>query len=68
MLIDWGLKQADAAGLPTYLEASLMGLPLYERWGFEPRKKTVFELHRYGGEGVEVNTAMIRPVPAKTRI
>lgn len=68
MLIDWGLKQADVAGLPTYLEASPMGLPLYERWGFEPRKKTVFELDRYGGKGVEVNTAMIRPFPAKTGI
>ncbi|KAF2804145.1 uncharacterized protein BDZ99DRAFT_153585 [Mytilinidion resinicola] len=65
LLLKWGLDQADAAGLPTYLEASEMGRPLYARLGFEPKKETRFDLSRYGGsEGVEINTAMVRPVPS----
>ncbi|KAF2499019.1 acyl-CoA N-acyltransferase [Lophium mytilinum] len=64
LLLKWGLDQADAAGLPTYLEASEMGRPLYARLGFEPKKETHFDLGRYGSEGVEINTAMVRPVTA----
>ena len=35
MLIDWGTAQAEANGCPAYVEASVMGKPVYERRGFE---------------------------------
>ena len=35
MLIDWGVEQAQKAGVPAYLEASVTGKPLYLRRGFE---------------------------------
>ncbi|QUC21748.1 uncharacterized protein UV8b_05991 [Ustilaginoidea virens] len=35
LLIDWGIRQADAQGLGTYVDASDMGLQFYRRrWGF----------------------------------
>nr|GAT51498.1 predicted protein [Mycena chlorophos] len=34
-LLRWGLDQADAEGIPAYLEASDEGLPLYQKSGFE---------------------------------
>ena len=35
MLIDWGITQAETKGCPAYVEASVMGKPVYERRGFE---------------------------------
>jgi hypothetical protein len=60
MLLKWGLDQADRAQLPAYLEASEAGKPLYARWGFEAIKEVVFDLSKYGGEGSDSNTIMIR--------
>jgi hypothetical protein len=56
----WGLQKADELGLPTYLEATSEGKPLYERFGFQTVHVTTFELSRYGGSGTEVSTVMIR--------
>jgi hypothetical protein len=64
MLTKWGIEQADKAHLPTYLEASMLGRPLYERMGFRPEFEYEFDLAKYGGEGVEVTTIMIRPPPS----
>ncbi|EON65809.1 hypothetical protein W97_05048 [Coniosporium apollinis CBS 100218] len=64
-LLRWGIERADQDGLPVYLEASEMGKPLYARWGFEEIKETVFDLTKYGGEGVERNTVMVRPAGAQ---
>lgn len=66
MLLKWGLDQADKAQLPSYLEASDMGRPLYERLGYRPVKETFFDLSKYSSEGIERNTVMLRdpqPVP-----
>ncbi|OCL10895.1 hypothetical protein AOQ84DRAFT_336738 [Glonium stellatum] len=66
MLLKWGLDQADKAQLPSYLEASDMGRPLYEKLGYRPVKETFFDLSKYGSEGIERNTVMLRdpqPVP-----
>lgn len=60
MLIKWGLDQADKAQLPSFLEASEAGRPLYVRWGFEAIAEEVFDLTKYGGEGTDSNTVMIR--------
>jgi len=64
MLVKWGIDQADKAQLPTYLEASTEGKPLYERMGFKEVARRAFNFADYGSQGVEINTAMIRPPPA----
>ena len=50
LLGKWGLEKADEAGVEAYLEASPMGRPLYERWGFEPVKDISLDLRRWGGD------------------
>jgi hypothetical protein len=60
MLVTWGTERADKAQLPCFLEASLIGRPLYARLGFEPRHEEVFDLTRYGLQGTDINTVMIR--------
>ena len=59
-LISWGTLQADAAHLPCFLESSIMGRPLYARCGFTPRYEQRFDLTKYGGDGEDINTVMIR--------
>ncbi|EUC38593.1 hypothetical protein COCCADRAFT_32253 [Bipolaris zeicola 26-R-13] len=66
MLLKWGLSKADELGLPGFLEASPMGKPLYERMGFRTQETMVFDLTKYGAEGEDTNTIMIRePSPTK---
>jgi len=59
-LVRWGTEQADASQLPCFLESSVMGRPLYTRCGFTPRHEQRFDLKKYGGEGEDINTVMIR--------
>jgi hypothetical protein len=35
MLISWGAKQAEAEGVPAYFEASILGKPVYTKYGFK---------------------------------
>ena len=50
MLLDWGLRMADERGLECYLESSVMGRPLYQRYGFVPVKDISLDLRRWGGD------------------
>jgi len=50
-LLKWGCAKADALGIETYLEASPMGVPLYERFGFKKVKAIAFDWRDYGQEG-----------------
>jgi GNAT superfamily N-acetyltransferase len=34
LLIKWGIEQAEKDQIPAYLEAGVMGRPIYERYGF----------------------------------
>lgn len=64
MLIQWGTEKADKAQVPSYLEATQMGRPLYEKMGFEKRHEEIFDLSKYGAEGSDLMTIMIRePLP-----
>lgn len=49
LLMKKGLEQVDEAGVECYLEASPVGRPLYERWGFEPVKDIALDLRTWGG-------------------
>lgn len=60
MLIRWGTEKADEAQLPCFLEASRMGKPLYAREGFVDEHEEVWDLTRYGLEGDDASTVMIR--------
>ncbi|KAF2033878.1 hypothetical protein EK21DRAFT_108668 [Setomelanomma holmii] len=60
ILIEWGTKQADKAQLPSFLESTLVGRPLYTRMGFTPRHKEHFDLSKYGLQGTDTSTVMIR--------
>lgn len=35
LLMEWGIKKADELGLPSYIEATDIGLKLYEAYGFK---------------------------------
>lgn len=52
MLVSWGCRKADEAGLDAYLEASPMGAPMYARHGFEKAKDVELDLTKYGGDEV----------------
>jgi GNAT superfamily N-acetyltransferase len=61
MLVKYGCDKADEAGIPGYLEASQLGKPLYERFGFKELYHREFPLEKYGGTGVDRNSVMVRP-------
>ncbi|KAF4992132.1 hypothetical protein FDECE_13803 [Fusarium decemcellulare] len=42
LLIRWGLEKADAAGLPCFLEATVKGRGLYEKFGYRTVGEDVF--------------------------
>lgn len=50
MLVQWGCEKADELGVEAFLEASVMGQPLYAKYGFEPVKETSIDLREYGGD------------------
>ncbi len=41
-----------------------MGKPLYTRMGFKEQSEVVFDLAKYGLQGTDTNTAMLREVPS----
>lgn len=41
-IMQWGIDIADQLHLPIYLEATLMGVPLYEKLGFQLLKENFF--------------------------
>ncbi|KAK8222754.1 acyl-CoA N-acyltransferase [Phyllosticta capitalensis] len=60
LLLQWGLERADAAGLPVYIEATPAGFPVYRKLGFEPLETHTFDLAKYGLEGTDTHTIMMR--------
>jgi hypothetical protein len=64
MLLSWGSRKADSAQLPSFLESSPMGKPLYARMGYKPVEVVKWDLTKYGHEGEDTSTVMIRdPLP-----
>lgn len=50
MLVNWGCDRADEMGVEAYVEASVMGAPLYARFGFQPIKEMTIEVTKFGGK------------------
>ena len=49
-LLKWGLDQADAEGLPVWIDATPKGLPLYIRHGWKEVDHIDIHAGKYGGE------------------
>lgn len=52
MMVRWGCEKADEAGVVAYLEASVMGEPMYARHGFKRLEEIELDLRRWGGTDV----------------
>jgi GNAT superfamily N-acetyltransferase len=51
-MVQWGCKKADEAGVVAYLEASVVGAPMYARHGFEPLEEIELDLRKWGGTDI----------------
>ncbi|CAI6335512.1 unnamed protein product [Periconia digitata] len=60
-LLEEGLRRVDEEGLECYLESSVMGRPLYERFGFVAVREISLDLTRWGGDEEICWTIMRRP-------
>jgi hypothetical protein len=65
MLIRDGLEVVDEMGLPAWLGATEVALPLYKKVGFEVDRVFEFDMSPYGGEGLTKHVLMIRPAVEK---
>lgn len=61
MLVQWGLDRADEKGVEIYLEASVPGRPMYEKFGLRVLKVMDFDMAQLGYEGVDTHICMWRP-------
>jgi GNAT superfamily N-acetyltransferase len=61
-MVKWGCDLADEEGLPSYLEATPAGYPVYQKLGFEEVDAIIFKFKPFTGkEGSVKITNMIRP-------
>lgn len=60
LLLDWGVKRADSEGLVTYLDATQVAKPIYEKRGFKVIRAIDWDRTKWGGEGVDVHYSMVR--------
>lgn len=59
-LVQWGIDAADEMGLEIYLESSVAGLPMYEKFGWRQLKSVDFDMAQLGYEGVDTHIAMVK--------
>lgn len=59
-LMAWGVEQADVLGFPSWVEASVPGRPLYEKYGFVVVKDLTLNLENFNREPFTY-AWMIRP-------
>lgn len=66
MLITWGAKQAEAEGVPAYLEASVLGKPVYIKYGFkEVGEASRYDLRPHGSDLIFVIAHMAKLLPSR---
>ncbi|KAH7312164.1 putative GNAT family acetyltransferase [Stachybotrys elegans] len=61
MLLRWGAGEADRLGIPSYLEASPEGRPLYQKHGFVEVDMLDVDFSRWGGPASFKAALMLRP-------
>ncbi|KAL1882194.1 hypothetical protein Daus18300_000680 [Diaporthe australafricana] len=61
LLVRWGIHRADERGVEIYLESSMAGKPLYEKFGLRALKVFDFDMAQLGYEGIDTHTCMLRP-------
>ncbi len=66
MLLEWGTREADQAGLFCYLEASPAGYPLYQRYGFLDINEMVVDFSPFGRNVKSRHVCMHRPLQGKS--
>ncbi|KAL3465024.1 acyl-CoA N-acyltransferase [Aspergillus heterothallicus] len=59
-LLHWGMERADKQQRRIYLEATTPGFPLYAKMGWRSLDKAEIDYTRWGGEGSQVLTLMVR--------
>lgn len=67
LLLRWGIEKADERGVEIYLESSVAGRPLYEKFGLRPLKVFEFNMAQLGFEGIDKHTCMLRPAQGRAR-
>lgn len=60
ILLDWGLKMADDLGVPTYLDGTSIGKPVYDKNGFKVIKTVEWDREPWGGKGKDCHWCMVR--------
>ena len=62
LLLQWGIERADERAVGIYLESSVAGRPLYEKFGLRALKGLDFDMAQPGYEGIDTHVCMLRPV------
>jgi hypothetical protein len=65
MLLKQVLSEAESLNLPCYLEASVQGRPLYERFGFRQVDIFTVDLSQWGGPSAIDTPLMLWEPPKK---
>lgn len=60
LLLDWGMMKADDEELMTYLDATQIAKPIYEKRGFEVKRVMEWDRTIWGGDGADVHYCMLR--------
>lgn len=72
MIVKWGCNKADALDLPTYLEATAAGHPIYLKQGFEQIDEVIIDCDKWpkglgpGGTGKHRYTMLYRSAQKST--
>lgn len=67
LLLQWGIDSADERGVEIYLESSMAGRPLYEKFGLRTLKVFDFDMAQLGYEGIDTHTCMLRSAKEQDR-
>lgn len=54
MLVQWGIQQSKASGLPLYLESTVEAAPFYKTNGYTARERISLPICVDGGEETQI--------------
>ena len=62
-LMSWGMQEATRLGIPSFLESSVSGRPLYQKSGYKEIEEIEVSFEKFGLEEPFRNWAMVWEVP-----